>query len=110
MKFLFALLVLSPLSLSANESIICVNNNLRLDITVFNETSPKSVSWIIKVIDNVDVAISGSGHWHKEVEAEDAFSSYDEVSAVSYKERRAVFAIDADQSIYFPYCSISTAP
>lgn len=108
MKFLFALLVIFPLTLSANESIICISNTLQLDIVVSNDTNTKSVSWIIKLLDNVDVAISGSGLWQKEVDTDDAFSSFDEVSAVSYKDKRAVFAMDADQAIYFPYCSIRT--
>jgi len=104
MKFLFVLLVLFPISLSANESIVCVSDNLQLNILVHTDKTPIGVSWVIKVIDNVDVAIVGTGLWQKEVESEDAFSSYDDVSAVSYKNKRAVFVMGANQAIYFPAC------
>ena len=104
MKYLFALLVIFPFSLSANESIVCVSDNLQLNIVVHTVKTPTSVSWVIKVIDNVDVAIVGTGLWQKEVESEDAFSSYDDQSAVAYKNKRAVFVMGNDQSIYFPAC------
>lgn len=104
MKLLFVLLFLFPFSLSANESIICVMDNLQLNISVVDTTIPKSVEWIIKVIDNENVAISGSGVWQKEVESEDAFSSFDDNSAISFKDKRAVFVMGNDQSIYFPVC------
>lgn len=100
MKLLLVLLFLFPFSLSANESIICVRDNLQLNISVVDT----SVEWIIKVIDNENVAISGSGVWQKEVESEDAFSSFDDNSAISFKDKRAVFVMGNDQSIYFPVC------
>lgn len=106
MKLLFVLLFLFPFSLSANDSIICVSDNLQLNISVVDTTIPKNVSWTIKVIDNENVAISGSGVWQKEVESEDAFSSFDDNSAISYKNKRAVFVMGNDQSIYFPDCKI----
>lgn len=104
MKLLFVLLILFPMSLTANESIVCKVDNLQLNILVDDTTTPKSVSWIIKLIDNVDVAISGTGLWQKEVESVDAFSSFDDHSAVSFKDKRAVFVMGNDQSIYFPSC------
>lgn len=106
MKLFSALLFLFPLSLSANDSIICVSDNLQLNISVIDTTTPKSVSWTIKVIDNVNVAISGAGIFQKEIDSDDAFSSFDDNSAVSYKNKRAVFVMGNDQSIYFPSCEI----
>lgn len=106
MKLLFVLLILFPLTLSANESINCKIDNLQLTISINDSTIPKSVSWIIKLIDNADVAISGSGIWQKEVESGDAFSSFDDHTAVSFKNKRAIFVMDNDQSIYFPSCDI----
>jgi hypothetical protein len=106
MKLLFVLLFIFPFSLSANESIICVSDNLQLNISVVDTTIPKSVAWTIKVIDNENVAISGSGVWQKEVESDDAFSSFDDNSAISYKNKRAVFVMGNDQSVYFPACKI----
>jgi len=106
MKLLFVLLFLISFSLSASESIICVSDNLQLNIQVDDTTTPKNVSWVIKLIDNVDVAISGSGIFEKEIESADAFSSFDEHSAISFKNNRAVFVMDNDQSIYFTSCDI----
>lgn len=108
MKFLLVFLIVFPVSLFASDSIICVSDNLQLDIVVSNNKTPESVSWIIKVIDNTKVAISGAGAWQKEVESEDAFSSYDGMSAISYKNRRAVFVMDDGQTIYFPFCTRNT--
>lgn len=109
MKLLFVLLVLFPISLSANESIVCVSENLQLNILVHTDKTPTMVSWVIKVIDNADVSVVGTGPWQKEAESEDAFSSYNDESAVSYKNKRAVFVMDHMEAIYFPYCSLSTA-
>ena len=100
MKLLAVLLFLLPFSLLANESIVCVNDDIQLNINVLKET----VSWRIQVIDNPAIAISGHGAYQKELEAEDAFSSFDDNSAISYKEGRAVFVMGDDQSIYFPAC------
>lgn len=108
MKLLFVLLVLFPISLSANDSIVCVSENLQLNIVVHSDKTPKMVSWVIKVIDNVDVSVVGTGLWQKEVESEDAFSSYNDESAVSYKNTRAVFVMGDNETIYFPFCSISS--
>lgn len=106
MKLLFVLLSSISFSLSASESIICVSDNLQLNIQVDVTTTPKNVLWTIKLIDNVDVAISGSGIFEKEIDSDDAFSSFDEHTAVSFKNKRAVFVMDNDQSIYFPSCDI----
>lgn len=106
MKLLFVLLFLFPFSVSANESIICVNDNLQLNISVNEVTMSKNVAWIIKVINNENFAISGSGVWQKEIESDDAFSSFDDNSAVSYKNKRAIFVMGNGQSIYFPACEI----
>lgn len=108
MKLLFVLLVLFPISLSANESIVCVSENLQLNILVHTDKTPTMVSWVIKVIDNVDVSVVGTGLWQKEAESEDAFSSYNDESAVSYKNKRAVFVMGDTETIYFPYCSSNT--
>lgn len=104
MKRLLAVLLLLPFSVSADESIVCVNDNIQLSITIIEESIPKSVSWKILVIDNPEIAISGFGSYQKEVEGEDAFSSFDDNSAVSYKDKRAVFVMGNDQSVYFPFC------
>lgn len=104
MKLFLVVLFLLPFSVSADESIVCVNDNIQLSISIFEEGTPKSVSWKIQVIDNPEIAISGFGSYQKEVEAEDAFSSFDDNSAVSYKDKRAVFVMGNDQSIYFPAC------
>lgn len=104
MKLLFVLLSFTSFSLFASESINCVSDNLHLNIQVDDSISPKNVSWTIKLVNNVDVAISGSGIYQKEIESADAFSSYDDNSAISYKNKRAVFVMGNDQSIYFPEC------
>lgn len=104
MKLFSVVLLLLPFSVSADEPIVCINDNIQLSITIFEESTPKSVSWKIQVIDNPEIAISGFGSYQKEVEAEDAFSSFDDNSAVSYKDKRAVFVMGNDQSIYFPFC------
>lgn len=104
MKLFLVLLLVLPFSISADESIICINDNIQLSITIFEESTPKSVLWKIQVIDNPEIAISGLGSYQKEVEAEDAFSSFDDNSAVSYKDKRAVFVLGNDQSLYFPAC------
>lgn len=104
MKLFSVLLLLLPFSVSAGESIICVNNNIQLSINVFEESTPKSVSWIIQVVANPEIAISGYGAYQKEVETDDAFSSFDDNSAVSYKDKRAVFVMGNNQSINFLAC------
>ena len=101
MKLLLVLLFLFPLSLFAFEA-DCLTDILHLNISV----NDSKVFWTIKVIDNDDVAISGSGVWQKEIESDDAFSSFDDNSAIAYKNNRAVFVMGNDQSIYFPTCKI----
>lgn len=104
MKQLFVFLILVfPFSLSATETYVCVTDNLQLNISV-EDATPKFVSWTIKVIDNESTSISGFGLYQKEVESDDAFSAYDDDSAVSYKNKRAVFVMGNDQSVYFPAC------
>jgi hypothetical protein len=107
MKILFVLLSITSFSLSASESIVCLNDNLKLKIQVDDVVSSKNVSWTISVLNNIDVSISGSGVWQKENDNADAFSSYDAISAISYKNKRAVFVMGNDQSIYFQKCTIA---
>jgi hypothetical protein len=106
MKSLFVLLSLISFPVLASESINCVSDNIHFNIHVDETETLKNVSWTIKLIDNVDVVFSGSGAFQKEVESADAFSSYDDYSAISYRDKRAVFVMGNDQSIYFPACEI----
>lgn len=66
----------------------------------------KNVQWVLKLIDNDSAKIEGSGVWQKEDDSADAFSSFDDNSAISYKTKRAVFVLPDNQAIYFPVCEM----
>ena len=66
----------------------------------------KYVQWIISLNSDENTRIEGTGLWQKEVESEDAFSAYNDDSAISYKNKRAVFVngTNLGDAIYFPEC------
>lgn len=103
-KTFLILCLLLPLSLWANNSIICTNNDVLLQIKIEDVDDAKKVFWKIMIVNDESSAIAGSGPWQKETNSLDAFSSFDEVSAISYKNQSAVFVVD-NSAIYFPSCS-----
>ncbi|MBY0414263.1 MAG: hypothetical protein K2Q18_08860 [Bdellovibrionales bacterium] len=98
MKALLLLLAL-PIALQA-QTITCEMNDLNLSINVLPE---EKVQWVISLN---TTKIEGAGVWQKEVESVDAFSSYDDESAISYKNGKAVFVFDSGRGevIFFPEC------
>jgi hypothetical protein len=103
MKLLtLAVCLLHPLNTWANDNFLCTNNNIQLSISISAE---KSVAWTLKLIDEDDKSsITGSGVWQKEADSADAFSSFDDNSAISYKNNRAVFVMSSNQALFFPVC------
>ncbi len=100
------------LSLSFNvysevlEKYECTTGNLKLEMSVHNYNEQKYVQWALSLINDENTRIDGTGLWQKEVESEDAFSSYNDDSAVSYKNKRAVFVNGSDlgEAILFSSC------
>ena len=107
---LFLVLFLLPISLHAAsvESIICLTEKLKLSINILQDSdnSPKNTVWSIVLLEDESVRVDGAGPWQKEVDSDDAFSSFDKISAISYKNSRAVFVTDSGlgEVIYFPKC------
>lgn len=104
MKFLgtFTLLVWSMAALGA-EDFLCTKNNIELSLKV-RDFEIKKVFWSLRLIGEQEATFSGSGDWQKEVESEDAFSSYDDMTAISFKNNRAVFVLPNNKVIVFAEC------
>jgi hypothetical protein len=84
----------------------CTNGNLKLEISVHNYNEQKYVQWGLSLINDDNTRIDGAGPWQKEIDSEDAFSSYNDDSAVSYKNKRAVFVSGSNlgEAILFSTC------
>ncbi len=102
MKFLILLFFIS--TVSAQETFTCENGKYFLEIQVAN-----NVHWTFYSLSAPEEKIQGSGDFHKESDSEDAFSSYDDVHALSYKLNRAVFVLSDNDVSYFPVCTHSAA-
>nr|BDT28289.1 hypothetical protein BHI3_17550 [Bacteriovorax sp. HI3] len=88
------------------EKYVCTTNNLKLEITVTEELEGKFVHWILGLVNDESASLEGRGLWQKEVESDDAFSAYNEETAISYKNKRAVFVSGTNlgDAILFPVC------
>ena len=89
----------------ATDSFICTNKNqLKLTINIIEELNQKNVTWALFEANNSASIFQGMGAWQKEIESADAFSAFDNQTAVSFKDNRAFFVLPTDQAIYFPNC------
>lgn len=84
--------------------IICRNENTVLEIQVKPDSNQKEVLWIVRGHDR-SILLQGRGQWTKEIESEDAFSSFDANSAIGFKRNRAVVLLNTDDVIVFNSCS-----
>lgn len=79
-----------------NEDII-ICSNPRMELHIFVEAAnlePQWVRWNAYALNNTEHENkywTGEGPWQKEKQSADAFSAYDEKTAISYKNNRAVF-------------------
>lgn len=105
-KLIFIALFSFSLNAYSLEKYVCTTNNLKLEITITEELEGKFVHWILGLINNESTALDGRGRWQKEVESDDAFSAYDEQTAIAFKNNRAVFVSGTSlgDAILFPVC------
>lgn len=104
MKLILGLLFGIILSTTAN-ALVCENDYSILEIKILNNASPKLVLWNLKLKNDDTFFYEGSGEWQKEEASEDAFSSFNEDTAISYQNKRAVFVLPDSQAIYFSSCN-----
>lgn len=91
-----------------SERFECTANDFKLVILIDQQSSVSEVFWNLSLISDPSEMFKGQGRFQKEIESEDAFSSFDESSAISYKNKRAVFVHSDDQAQYFPICVSAT--
>lgn len=105
-KLLFIALMSFSVNAFSEEKYVCRTENLKLEINVFENVDTKFVHWNLSLISDENTSLEGTGPWQKEVESEDAFSAYNDESAISYKNKRAVFVVGTNlgDAIYFPEC------
>lgn len=95
-------------SIPAPTSISCTLDNLKLVITTYIVNNQKHASWLITspaANNQEEILATGSGHLQDEIGAIDAFSSYDDNSAISYKGNKVAFVLPNNQAIIFSNCS-----
>jgi hypothetical protein len=101
-KFLIAALLLFTFSALAAEvpsKVTCSTPYSSLEIEVAGE----SVFWTFTVDEE---SVHGQGKFQKEIDTEDAFSSFDDIYAVSYKSNKAVFVLADGNAVFFSQCDI----
>lgn len=79
----------------------CSNSEYELEIKVVTKLRTKQVFWVISSQGQEIEETKGSGTWVKEKESLDAFSAFDEYTAISYKNSSAVFVYDTDKVLAF---------
>ena len=110
MKTLTFLICLISTTAFSTEMITCKNGQIQLTIISNKGTTPGTVSWSIKLLDDSTFSMGGSGVWQKEQDSEDAFSSYDSLSAISYKNKKSIYVLPGGEVIYFADCELNTIP
>lgn len=105
-KLFFITLLALSFNAYSQEKYLCTTGNLQLEINVQDYNEQKYVQWIVSLISDKNTRIEGTGLWQKEADSEDAFSAYNDDSAISYKNKRAVFVngTDLGNAILFPVC------
>lgn len=106
LKLLISFLFIFSLNVHGAETFHCFRQNFELSIVVNQIENFKNVQWVLRLNGNDLARIEGRGVWRKEDDSLDAFSSFDDNSAISYKEKRAVFVLPNNQAIYFPLCEM----
>ncbi len=92
MKILIALIfTLISLPSLATESFICTSGNYELRLKISEQETLKTVLWTLKFAGEETARFEGTGIWQKESDSVDAFSAYDENTAISYKNNRTIF-------------------
>jgi hypothetical protein len=99
--FIAALLLFSfkALAFEVPSKVSCSNSYSSLEIKIVED----SVFWTFTVDDE---SVSGEGKFQKEIDTEDAFSSFDDNYAVSYKSKKAVFVLEDGNAVFFSHCDI----
>ena len=101
-KFLFVASLLfsfSALASTVPRKVSCNNSYSSLEI----EVAVDYVFWTFTVEDE---SVHGQGAFQKEIDTEDAFSSFDDVYALSYKSKKAVFVLANGNAVFFSHCDI----
>ena len=104
-KILLFTVFIYSFSALASENFVCTNSKkLKLTINIVEELNQKNVNWALFEANKTTSLFQGSGAWQKEIESADAFSAFDNQTAVSFKNNRAFFVLPTDQAIFFPNC------
>lgn len=98
MRYIFIIFfAFSAFASEVPSKLLCVASDASLEIIVLED----KVNWTFMADSNV---ISGHGLFQKEMDTEDAFSSFDEVYALSYKSQKAVFVLENGSTVFFSGC------
>lgn len=62
------------------------------------------IKWNVQDTEKNQILVSGQGYLHKEVESTDAFSAFDNETAISFKNNKAVFVLPNGQAFLFQNC------
>lgn len=106
MKIFFYLIFSLFLGLSADamQEYQCYREGFQLKIVNNLSDSQNFTEWFIFADENLEVLIRGSGAWRKEIDSIDAFSSFDNETAISYNNHRAILVLPNQQVLLFPEC------
>lgn len=94
---LIALFSLNLYASAVPSKVSCTNSSTTLEITVTDNI----VNW--KFVAGEE-SVTGEGQFQKEIDTDDAFSSFDDIYAVSYKSNKAVFVFGNGDAIFFLGC------
>lgn len=100
-----------PISIGSEASesvrqIECSRDNFELYIQIGISNNENTwVRWQLGTEDKNEMKwvpeLSGTGPWQKEQQSQDAFSSYDENTAISFKNNKVVLVFDNDKAVLF---------
>ena len=107
MKMLVLLICLTSTLGFCTEKITCQNDQFKMTIISNQDVKPSTASWSIKLLTDPTFLFEGTGVWQKENDSEDAFSSYDSQSAISYKNKKSIFVLQNGEVIYFRNCELN---
>jgi len=106
MKIVALLICFISSTAFSTEVITCQNGHIQMSIISNRDAKPGTVSWSLKLLNDSTFSKEGSGAWQKEIDSEDAFSSFDDQSAISYKNKKSIFVLPNGEVIYFRNCEL----
>jgi len=83
----------------------CESQGMNLSIEqVLLDQQGLLLNWNVHDTEKNQILISGQGYLHKEVDSADAFSAFDNETAISFKNNKAVFVLPNGQAFLFQNC------